>query len=254
MGTENASDERHPPGSKNSFPAGSKAPQLRKNPNLTSRLTPTDRSSATGARKRSPLQSNDKKIDPQIFRKLDCKRSSDWKVEIAVPNVSGPSEVDYGERDENVPEGRNTEKNRLSKPETKRSLFSKNSDDKLHKFGGYKNGSRVVPCHEEIPESTVASNVTDFHGNRKESEDLSLIRNQLFQIEKQQSSLLDLLQVCQCLKIKLMNLSLFDCINISVFSSLHYYVQIFLHNVGHTLLTNNVWFLNLALFGESLCL
>ncbi|XP_062169334.1 TORTIFOLIA1-like protein 3 isoform X2 [Alnus glutinosa] len=191
---ENASDGRHPPGSKNSFPAGSKAPQLRKNPILTSRLTPTDRSSATCARKRSPLQSNDKKIDPLIFRKLDCKRSSDWKVEIAVPNVSGPLEVDYRERDENVPEGRNTEKNRLTKPETKRSLFSKNSDDKLHKFGGNKNGSRVVPCHEEIPESTVAGNVTDFHGNRKESEDLSLIRNQLFQIEKQQSSLLDLLQ------------------------------------------------------------
>ncbi|XP_059442766.1 TORTIFOLIA1-like protein 3 isoform X2 [Corylus avellana] len=193
---ENASDGRHPPtGSKNSCIAGSKAPQLRKNPILTSRLTPTDQSSATGARKRSPLQSNNKKIEHPIFRKLDCKRSSDWKVEIAVPNVSGPSEADYRERDENVPESRNTEKNRLSKPETKRSLFSKNSDDKMHKFGGYKNGSRVVPCHEETPESpVVVSNVIDFRGNRKESEDLSLIRNQLFQIEKQQSSLLDLLQ------------------------------------------------------------
>lgn len=192
---ENAGDERYTPGSKNFRAADSKTPQLRRNPILTSRLSPADRSSAATARKRSPLQSNDKKTDSPIFRKLGCKRPSDWKVEIAGSNVAGSLEADYRDRDENIPEGRNTENCKLSKPETKRSLFSKNSDDRMQKFGAHKNGSRVVPCLGEDPASSVVvSNVPDFHGNHKECEDLSLIRNQLVQIEKQQSSLLDLLQ------------------------------------------------------------
>lgn len=186
---ENACDGCYPSRSKNSCTPGSEAPQLRKKLIPTSGSTPADSSAATTARKRSPLKSTDRKTSPAIFRKLDRKKGSDWKVEISVANDR--------EGDENVPEGRNIEKNRLSKPETKRVLFGKNSDDKMQKFGGYKTGSRVVPCLEEMsPEPTVVvSNATeDLHRNHKESEDLSLIRNQLVQIEKQQSSLLDLLQ------------------------------------------------------------
>ncbi|KAG7954706.1 hypothetical protein I3843_11G033200 [Carya illinoinensis] len=191
---DNASDGRHALGS-NPCAAGSEARQLRKKPILAGQLTPSDSSSAISARKGSILESNGNKTNPPIFRKLDHKKALDWKVEITVPNVSGSFEVDYKETDENVPERRNVETNRLSKAETKRLLFSKNSDDKMHKFGGSKSESRVVPCQEEIPESTVVvSNVSDFPRNQKECEDLALIRNQLVQIEKQQSSLLDLLQ------------------------------------------------------------
>lgn len=194
--TDNASDGRHALGS-NPCAAGSEARQLRKKPILAGQLTPSDSSSAISARKRSILESNGNKTNPPILRKLDHKKALDWKVEITVPNVSGSFEVDYKETDENVPERRNVETDRLSKAETKRLLFSKNSDDKMHKFGGSKSESRVVPCQEEIPESTVVvSNVSDFPRNQKECEDLALIRNQLVQIEKQQSSLLDLLQVC----------------------------------------------------------
>ncbi|KAL4633907.1 hypothetical protein ACB092_04G157300 [Castanea dentata] len=187
---ENGGDGCYPSGSKNSHGAAFETPQLRKRLIVTSRLTPADSSSATTTMKRSPLKSNDKKPNSALFRKLGNKKPSNWKVEIAVSNASGAFEVDCKDRNENIPEGRSFEKNKLKKPETKRALFSKNVD-------GYKNGSRVAPCQEESPASTVvvSNNVTeDLPKNHKESEDLSLIRNQLVQIENQQSSLLDLLQ------------------------------------------------------------
>ncbi|XP_015883618.2 TORTIFOLIA1-like protein 3 isoform X1 [Ziziphus jujuba] len=196
---ENASDGRYPPASRNYAAGVTETPQLRKKPILSDRSTPPDNSYATSARKRSPLKSNENKSSPAMFQKLDRKKPSNWKVEIAVPNAPTVTEV-YGdhhkETDENVPERRTSEKTRISKLETRRTLFHKSSDDKGHKNGGFRSGSRVAPVLEENRESTVVvSNVTeDIHKNHRECEDLSLIRNQLVQIEKQQTSLLDLLQ------------------------------------------------------------
>ncbi|BFG32652.1 hypothetical protein CerSpe_189260 [Prunus speciosa] len=193
---ENASDGYHLAVSRNCDAPGSEAPKLKKKPIPASRSTPPDSSYATTARKRSPLKSNDKKKNPGMFRKTDHKKPSDWDVEVAA--LSGPSSAgafDDGlkERDEERRINGNT---RFSKPETKRALFHKSSDSKVHKFGGSRSGSRVAPCQEDIPDSTVVvSNVTeDIHKNQRECEDLSLIRSQLVQIEKQQSSLLDLVQ------------------------------------------------------------
>lgn len=167
---------------------------------LPSRATPPDSSYANTAWKRSPLKSSEKKANSAMFRKLDKKKPVNWNIEIAVPNGAseiGVLEDDHKERDVNVQDKRVDEKPKLSKPETKRALFYKNSDEKGHRFGGFRSGSRVVPCQEESKDSTVVvSNATpDIHKNHPECEDLSLIRNQLVQIEKQQSSLLDLLQV-----------------------------------------------------------
>lgn len=183
---ENASDGRYPPGARNSGGGGSEAPQLRRKSIVASKSTPPDSSYATTARKRTPLKGSDKKASTSMFQK---KKPLNWKVEIAVQN-------DKVERDENVPEGKLNEKSKLSKPETKRALFLKNSEDKGHKFGGFRSGSRVAPCQEEGKDSTVVvSNVPeDTHKNHIECEELSSIRNQLVQIEKQQSSLMDLLQ------------------------------------------------------------
>lgn len=197
MITENASDGRYPPGSRNSGAVGSEALHLRKKSILASRSTPPDSSYATTARKRTPLKGIDKKASPSMFQK---KKPLNWKVEIAVPNAASQEKVledDYDERDENDPKRRINEKAKLSKPETKRALFHKNSEDKGHKFGGFRSGSRVAPYQEESKNSTVVvSNVSeDIHKNHIECEDLSSIRHQLVQIEKQQSSLLDLLQV-----------------------------------------------------------
>ncbi|KAJ9140383.1 hypothetical protein P3X46_031037 [Hevea brasiliensis] len=181
-----ASDGRCPLGSKNSCAAGSESPQMRKKTSLASRTTPPDHSAVNIARRRGSLKSAEKKTGPSLFRKVDCKRPLDWKVEVAIPNGTSSG---FGDND-NAPE------RKLTKPETKRTPLSKNSDQKTLKFGCLKSGSRVVPCHEESPVSTVvASNVIEnHHNNHKECEDLSLIRNQLVQIERQQSSLLDLLQ------------------------------------------------------------
>uniref|UniRef100_A0A2C9UJK7 TORTIFOLIA1/SINE1-2 N-terminal domain-containing protein n=1 Tax=Manihot esculenta TaxID=3983 RepID=A0A2C9UJK7_MANES len=168
---EDASDGRYPLGSKNSFAAGSEVPQVRKKDSLASRTTPPDHSSVTMARRRNSLKSDEKKTGPSLFRKVDCKRTLDWKVEVAIP-ISTSSGI--GDND-------NAQERKLTKPETKRTLLSKNSDNKTLKFGGLKSGSRVAPCHEESPISTVvASNVIEnHHANHKECEDLSLIRNQL---------------------------------------------------------------------------
>jgi hypothetical protein len=129
-----------------------------------------------------------------MYGKVDQKKMVDWKVEISVPNSI--SSTAAGENDLKMKNAKVPEK-RFAKPETKRSLFSKNSDDKKLKFGGFKSGSRVAPCHEESPHSTVvaSSGTENHHSNHNECEDLSLIRFQLVQIERQQSSLLDLLQV-----------------------------------------------------------
>lgn len=196
MGTKNASDGRYSPASRNSGAAVSEAPHLRKKPILSNKSTPPDSSYATTARKRSPLKCNDHYKTPAMFQKLDRKKPASRKVDISVPDapfVNGIFE-DGQEGVENVPETRNPERPRFLKPETRRTLFYKSSDDKGHKFGGFRSGSRIVPCHEEKRESTVVvSNVTE--DNYRECEDLSLIRNQLVQIEKQQTSVLNLLQV-----------------------------------------------------------
>lgn len=153
-----------------------------------------DSSYATPVKKRSPLKNSDRNTTPVITRKVERKKPSDWKVEIAVSNSlsRGTGEDDPRAGNENIPDGSNGEIYRTLKPETRRALFSRNSDEKVQRFGGFRSGSRVVPCNEESSESNV---IQDVHKNHRDCEDLSLIRNQLVQIEKQQSSLLDLLQV-----------------------------------------------------------
>ncbi|KAJ0105576.1 hypothetical protein Patl1_17947 [Pistacia atlantica] len=188
---ENASDGRYPAGSKN-FTAGL---ELKRKSIPAGKSTPPDSSFATTTRKRGPL----KKTSPAIFQKLEHKKPSNWKVNISVPgsaSLTDAHEDDVKERDGNVSERRNNENARLPKPDTRRALFNKSSDDKVQKFGGLRSGSRVAPCHEESHEDTVvvSNNCENLHTNHKDCEDLSLIRNQLVQIEKQQSSLLDLLQ------------------------------------------------------------
>ncbi|OWM90463.1 TORTIFOLIA1-like protein 3 [Punica granatum] len=187
---ENASDGKYTTGARNVSSAGA---QMRKK-HPSARSTPPDSSYTTPARKRSPLMNSDRNSAPASIRKVDQKKPSNWKVEIAVSNCSlprGTGEDDPREGNENIPDRSNGDIYGASKPETRRALFSKNSDERVHKLGGFRSGSRVAPCNEESSESNT---IQDHHRNHKDSEDLSSIRNQLVQIEKQQSSLLDLLQ------------------------------------------------------------
>ncbi|XP_010255522.1 PREDICTED: microtubule-associated protein TORTIFOLIA1-like [Nelumbo nucifera] len=193
---ENASDGRFPPCSGSSGSLGFETPQTRKKTITTSRSSPPYSSSETTARKRSPLKITDNKPGPALFRKLDCKKPADWKLEIAVPHAQSFTVLcddDSKHRDGRILESVENE----SRPETKRALFNKNLEDKGYRFGGLRSGSRVVPFHDKegFESTVVVSNATEeIYGNQKDNEELSLIRKQLLQIENQQSSLLDLLQ------------------------------------------------------------
>uniref|UniRef100_A0A5B7AMG5 Putative microtubule-associated protein TORTIFOLIA1-like n=1 Tax=Davidia involucrata TaxID=16924 RepID=A0A5B7AMG5_DAVIN len=188
-----------PPVSKSSRVEGFETPQQKKT-TPTNRLPSPDNSFATMAPKRSPLKISDKNPGTAIFRKLECKKRSDWNVEVAVPQPSSlevACEDDVKNRYTEVSKSGVDESCKNLKPETKRVLFNKTCDEKLHKFGGLRSGSRVVPFrgNDNCELDVVDSNATEeVYGNHKEVEDLSLIRKQLVQIENQQSSLLEVLQ------------------------------------------------------------
>ncbi|KAJ0765953.1 putative MT-associated protein TORTIFOLIA1/SPIRAL2 [Helianthus annuus] len=102
-----------------------------------------------------------RKTGPAMFRKLDRKKPNDQKL--------------------NTTEGQHSIQRSL-KQETKRALFSEITDEKIPES----------QSHEDMPSSGVAGslNIDSVH----QDEDLSLIRNQLVQIETQQSNLFDLLE------------------------------------------------------------
>ncbi|CAJ1943964.1 unnamed protein product [Sphenostylis stenocarpa] len=182
---ENASDGRHPAVSQNSCSPGSVMANLRKKTTPFSRFSPADSSSASNAKNRTASSGN-KRMSSIVSRKLNHKN---WDTQVAVADQGDLQEVD------GILERGKMDKSKISKPEMKRALLNRSSDDRIHKYGGSKAGSRVVPYHEESQDSVPVSVVPkDLYRNDKESEDLSLIRDQLHQIEKQQSSLLDLLQ------------------------------------------------------------
>ncbi|WJX88574.1 hypothetical protein P8452_70646 [Trifolium repens] len=172
---ENASDGRYPPVSQNSCNPGSVMANLRRKSAPASRFSLPDSSSASNGKNVSALSSN-KRRSSVVSRKLSQKN---WDVQVGMADQG-----DLQEMNEN-----------RTPLEMNRALLNKNSDDKMKKHGGSKAGSRVVPYHEDCQDSVPVSNVPkDLFKHDKESEELSLIRNQLQQIEKQQSSLLDLLQ------------------------------------------------------------
>lgn len=171
------------------------------------KTVPTNRSppsaiSVPSTNRVSHQKSNDRHSSADMFNKLDHKETSGCKIEAA--DLNTPSlklACEDGTRRSfvrNLESGEN-ENGENSKPETKRALFSKPCDEKVHKFGSLRSGSRVVPFQDdENPElNAVVSNIVEeVHENNKDVEDLSLIREQLLQIEHQQFSLLELLQVC----------------------------------------------------------
>ncbi|XP_076957527.1 TORTIFOLIA1-like protein 4 [Bidens hawaiensis] len=126
-------------------------------PQITSKRT-VHSSSSTSTAARASYEHTSRKTGPAMFRKLDRKKPDNQRL--------------------NTTEGLHA-KPRALKLETKRALFSEISDEK----------TLESQYHEDI--SKPNSNVDSVH---QDSEDLSLIRNQLAQIESQQSNLFDLLE------------------------------------------------------------
>lgn len=169
----------------------------------TNRSPPSDASFVTAAKKHSAVKSNNNNSKTAMFHNLDHKKPTSWKNEIDIPQETAYGD-DITRRGSVLFESRDDENDRNSRPETKRVLFSSIRDDKLHKFGSLRCGSKVVPYHDDEncydKDVEVSNPIEELYENQKDMEDLSLIREQLMQIESQQSSLLDLLQVqCQSL-------------------------------------------------------
>ncbi|XP_047307588.1 TORTIFOLIA1-like protein 3 [Impatiens glandulifera] len=155
-------------------------PQLGRS-NLLNRQPVLDASIVTTARKRSPVDTSDKKEGPAMFRKL-----SDRKAESSTPPASGNRRVGRYE----IGTGKDSKKqSSIIKPEVRRALFNKKTNDAEMLISGATGaGPIVISESDEIVESTVVIS------NNNECEDVTLIRKQLVQIENQQSNLMDLLQ------------------------------------------------------------
>ncbi|XP_039035107.1 TORTIFOLIA1-like protein 4 [Hibiscus syriacus] len=141
---------------------------------LTSSSPPCDASNASTAKKETH---NNRNGNTSISSKLDRSKSYNWKVGIPEPK----SLFSEASGDDNI---------KKSVP------FVQVHDEKVKKFGGLRSGSRVLPLHDDEENLDVGDKnaFLNIDENPKDMEDLSLIREQLAQIEDQQSNLLNLLQ------------------------------------------------------------
>lgn len=196
---DNGSGRCFPSISNSSNDDGYKTPKPKKTV-PTNRSPPSNDSIVTPPKRESPPKSNDRNSSAAMIRKVDHKKPSGWKIEVAVPNslsLNVACEDDIKRSDFERLESGENENSGNSKPETKRVLFGKIRDEKVHKFGGLRSGSRVVPFQDDQDADlgdVVSNTVEEVDENSKEAEEVSLIREQLLQIENQQSNLLELLQ------------------------------------------------------------
>lgn len=168
--TEVASDGRYPP----------------RTQQITSKRTESNGSFTNSATRRNSLGNSNKKTGPAMFRKLDRKKPNDQKLRtVAATHPISPLSVD----DDNL-------NNKFARPQTKQALFNEIVDEEVHE-SEYRNA--------RLSSTVVGSNITvDIHKSHKDNEELALIRNQLAQIESQQSNLVDLLQV-------ILSIIIFNC-------------------------------------------
>ncbi|KAJ8760945.1 hypothetical protein K2173_021983 [Erythroxylum novogranatense] len=197
MELENPVDGCFPLASKGSNDVNFRSPQRKKSV-PANRSPPSGASLVTTAKKQSPFKSDEKNTKPGMFHKLDHRKPSSWKIEIASSRETACGDnFTINECGENVNNGD-------SKPEIKRVLSSATHDEKQQKLSGFRSGSRVVPYdddddNDDDDECTYSKEVeisypVDNYGSSKDIEDLSLIRKQLVHIENQQSTLFNLLQ------------------------------------------------------------
>nr|GEU88932.1 tortifolia1-like protein 4 [Tanacetum cinerariifolium] len=146
-------------------------------PQIMSRRTVPHGSSSSTSTRRNSFENSSRKTGPAMFRKLDRKKPNERKLDSAVATPPSTTLVTKAE---------GSLKHRSKKHEIKRVLFSENSDEKTLEshYHDDRSTSGVVESNANLEINVV----------QQESEDLSLIRNQLAQIETQQSTLFDLLE------------------------------------------------------------
>ncbi|XP_047151414.1 TORTIFOLIA1-like protein 4 isoform X2 [Vigna umbellata] len=165
----------------------------------SSKTIPANRSPPSGvsfmssAKGENFLNSNEKNSKMATLHKHDDEKSSVEKLEglfsrSSHSNMSKEDAIKRCDVEHSSPTPYQNGAN--SRAEIKRVLFSKMSDEKVKRFSGSK--SRVVPCYDDT--NFVDNSANDVCDNPQDVEDFSLIREQLIQIENQQSNLLDTLQ------------------------------------------------------------
>lgn len=156
------------------------------------RSPPSNTSAVTTARKQSPVKSINDNSKTVMSHKMDHKKTSKWKIEVTLPHdvASGEDTRWHGTGNSESGEDLTSVKCR---PETKYVVFSNVREDKVQKSGGLRSGSRVVPCNDD--EICYKNDAEELSESQKDIEDLSMIHQQLMQIEDQQSNLFQLLQV-----------------------------------------------------------
>ncbi|MQM13791.1 hypothetical protein Taro_046717 [Colocasia esculenta] len=139
-----------------------------------------------------------KRMHQPILSKFNYEKPSDWKIEIVSPQappstiVSRREVLNDKERGGTVWEQCKIQETSGSRQEVNKLAFE-HSEGRVNKRGCANSGSCVIPFQENgMPDHTVESDNV-LTGN-KDSE-LCVIRKQLVQIENQQSSLLDFLQL-----------------------------------------------------------
>ncbi|KAL0903121.1 hypothetical protein M5K25_027475 [Dendrobium thyrsiflorum] len=184
---ENTSEGRFPLTSINSSSSvqSSSHFRARRSRQPTSRSPPPTESPIPSSVKKLVRPSIDLKPNSVVSKRISHAKNSDWRIEISVPDTGnnekgGKNGGDQLRADEND--------NGRSKFEARRVLFEKNFEEK--KMDALKSGIKVVPLQEN---GSLELTGDELIVEQKDS-DLSLIRMQLVQIEKQQSILLELLQ------------------------------------------------------------
>ena len=123
-------------------------------------------------------------------RQLETMESKPSTLDVAVDDDTKACDFEAYKPRQNQISGK-------SRTDIKCALFHKSCDDKMRKFVGLRSGSRVVPFYDDdnLALDATVNNTNETCEDPQDFEDLSLIREQLIQIENQQSNLLDLLQV-----------------------------------------------------------
>ncbi|OIW10523.1 hypothetical protein TanjilG_15895 [Lupinus angustifolius] len=181
---------------KTSSYVGSKPSQPKKTV-PASRSPPSAVSVVSSIKREGRLKGNDKDSRMGISHRMDHEKFSDEELETPVskfPSSNMSREDDIKTCDFEVSKPALNQNGISSRADIKRVLFSKMSDEKVQKFSVSK--SRVVPCSDDDNDNAdvTINHVNEVCESPQDAEDLSLIREQLTQIENQQSNLLDLLQ------------------------------------------------------------
>lgn len=188
-----------PTPSKSSSDTAMETPQPKKAIRSTKSLASSSSSSIT-SQKNSSIRFRRTKSNVTSSCKLDFRKSPDAKAKHTVSQASSLEVACEEQKSQNfrVQGSVDSVSCSSSNSEAKSTLFNRPPDEKFHRYGNSQFGSRVIPLFEDYNDNmdVPAEDINeDAFLSHREYENFCSVSKQLVQIENQQSSLLDLLQV-----------------------------------------------------------